>query len=87
MISSAEVMQQIRMDCRETEKISKNLIRLSTLCQKYAIVSQSSDCLRIAELENELEKVNDQISQCVVGIYMRRNALKDGIVRDIAKEV
>lgn len=85
MINSKEMMQQICMDRSEAETILTALAQLSVLCQKYAIVSMSSDSLRLSELEYELGQVNDKINRSIVGIYTHRSALKNGITTDEEK--
>lgn len=83
MMNSVEMMQQIQMDRLEADKIAKSLEKLAVLCQKYGIVSQSSDILMTEDVAYELESLNEQISSCLVGIYTRRNALKDGLVAEV----
>lgn len=78
-------MQQICMDRSEAEAILTALAQLSVLCQKYAIVSMSSDSLRLSELEYELGQVNDKINRSIVGIYTHRSALKNGITTEEEK--
>ena len=82
MINSKEMMQQICMDRSEAETILTALAQLSLLCQKYAVVSTSSDSLRLSELEYELGQVNDKINRSIMGIYTHRTALKNGITTE-----
>lgn len=83
MMNSVEVMQQIQIDRIEAEKIASNLEKLAVICQKYGVVSQSSDILMTEEVAYEMEQLNEQISSCLVSIYTRRNALKDGLVAEV----
>lgn len=85
MINSKEMMQQICMDRSEAETILNELAQLSVICQKYAVVSTSSDSLRLSELEYELGQVNDKINRSIVSIYTHRSALKYGITTDEEK--
>lgn len=85
MINSKEMMQQICMDRSEAETILTALAQLSVLCQKYAVVSMSSDNLRLSELEYELGQVNDKINKSIIGIHTHRNALKNGITTEEEK--
>ncbi len=85
MINSKEMMQQICMDRSEAETILTALAQLSVLCQKYAVVSTSSDSLRLLELEYELGQVNDKINRSIMGIYTHRTALKNGITTEEEK--
>lgn len=85
MINSKEMMQQICMDRSESETILTALAQLSMLCQKYAVVSMSSDSIHLSELEYELGQVNDKINRSIMGIYTHRTALKNGITTDEEK--
>ena len=85
MINSKEMMQQICMDRSEAETILTALAQLSVLCQKYAVVSMSSDSIHLSELEYELGQVNDKINRSIMGIYTHRTALKNGITTDEEK--
>lgn len=85
MINSKEMMQQICMDRSEAETILTALAQLSMLCQKYAVVSMSSDSMRLSELEYELGQVNDKINRSIMGIYTHRTALKNGITTEEEK--
>ena len=86
MINSKEMMQQICMDRSEAETILTALAQLSMLCQKYAVVSMSSDSMRLSELEYELGQVNDKINRSIIGIYTHRTALKNGITTATEEE-
>lgn len=85
MINSKEMMQQICMDRSEAETILTALAQLSMLCQKYAVVSMSSDIIHLSELEYELGQVNDKINRSIMGIYTHRTALKNGITTEEEK--